>query len=61
MSHRDMPPTLTLSDHKETHMFDFLDTWTALSSTGLVGGTFDLLEGLGKWTEAVAKLIGLVK
>jgi len=42
-------------------MFDFLDTWTALSSTGLVGGTFDLLESLGKWTEAVAKLIGLVK
>lgn len=42
-------------------MSDFLDTWTNLSSDGLLGATFDLLKDLGGWTEAVAKLIGLVK
>lgn len=39
---------------------EFLTDWSALSSTGLVGESFDLLKGLGEWAGAVSALIGLV-
>ena len=39
---------------------DAMETWSALSSTGLVEQLTGFAEILGKWAEAAAKLIGLV-
>ena len=39
---------------------EFLDTWNALSSEGVIGSLIDILEPAGKWASAAAKLIGLV-
>ena len=39
---------------------DFLETWTLLSSDGVIGSLIAILEPAGEWASAAAKLIGLV-
>lgn len=39
---------------------DAMGTWSALSSTGLVGQLTGFAGQLGTWAEAAAKLLGLV-
>ncbi|WP_257159680.1 porin [Corynebacterium cystitidis] len=40
-------------------MAEALETWNALSSTGLVGEFITFFENVGKWSGAASKLIGL--
>ncbi|WP_313547666.1 PorA family porin [Corynebacterium sp.] len=39
---------------------EFLGTWNTLSSEGILGGIFKILEPAGDWAGAAADLIGLV-
>ena len=39
---------------------EFLDTWNALSSEGVIGSLIDIMEPSGEWAGAAAALIGLV-
>ena len=39
---------------------EFLDTWNALSSEGVIGSLIDILEPAVEWAGAAAALIGLV-
>jgi hypothetical protein len=39
---------------------DFLETWTLLSSDGVIGSLIAILEPAGEWAGAAASLIGLV-
>ena len=41
-------------------MAEFFETWTALSSEGVIGSLIGILEPAGEWASAAAKLIGLV-
>ena len=41
-------------------MTDFLANLVDLSSTGLVGTIFEILEPAGKWAESAVKLAGLL-
>lgn len=39
---------------------EFIDNWNTLSSDGILGSLFAILEPAGKWAGAAADLIGLV-
>ena len=39
---------------------EFLGNWNTLSSDGILGSLFGILEPAGDWASAAADLIGLV-